>query len=165
MIVVVRILVAIILVVSAYGADAQSLPPGMTMHRLQAGELDSSGWTTASSTEGGLCVRLPMKFNDFSMAARDGSAAKAFTVGGKDPQGVKFSATRISYHRSGAAAKIVADLENGEGFASRARSLERLSFRGYRTVYLSVSDGRSVLYQRAILVEPDLVTLIVEAPA
>src|SRR5690349_16387402 len=62
---------SLMLIVPAFG---QNLPPGMTMHRLQAGEPDASGWLTAASTEGGFSVRLPLKFNDFTLLEPDPTA-------------------------------------------------------------------------------------------
>src|SRR4030095_4903909 len=82
-------------------AFAQATPPGMKMHRVQAGEPDASGWMIATSTEGGFSVRLPLKFNDFTLEESDAKAAtlRSFIVGTKSQEGIKFSATRIVYRK------------------------------------------------------------------
>src|SRR5262249_56600818 len=87
----------------AVSAIGQTLPPGMTMHRLQAGEPDASGWMLAASTEGGVSVRLPLKFNDLPNAQADSQSPTAlfFVVGDQSLEGVKFTAPPIVY-RNGA---------------------------------------------------------------
>jgi hypothetical protein len=47
-----RMALVVITLAAAQAAYGQQ-QPAMTMHRTQAGELDSSGWTAAHSTEGG----------------------------------------------------------------------------------------------------------------
>ena len=85
----------------AVPAFAQAVPPGMKMRRIQAGEPDASGWRVAASTEGEFSVRLPLKFNDFTIGEGDSKAPMlhTFTVGAKSQEGIKFTATRIVYRQ------------------------------------------------------------------
>ncbi|SRR6266511_2300358 len=140
--------------------------PEMTMHRIQAGELDATGWTTAQSTEGRFTVRLPLRFNDFTVAETDPNsvAAKTFAVGAKSAEGIKFSATRVTYRKPGAAANRFSQIENGEAFPTKPTSIKKIQHRGFKAVDVTLSNSSSVAYQRVLLVGPDIVTLIVEAP-
>lgn len=105
----------------ATAAFGQALPPGMTMHRVQAGEPDASGWMVAASTEGGFSVRLPLKFNDFTIAESDpkAPALRTYVVGTKSQEGIKFSATRIVYRNGAESAKrFFSRFEKGQDLGS-----------------------------------------------
>jgi hypothetical protein len=77
---------------------AQDLPPGMTMHRVQAGELDSAGWALARSTEGSFSISLPCKFNDYTFDAAKGNLPKQpmYMVGCQLPNGLRYAANRAT---------------------------------------------------------------------
>ena len=55
-----RSLLLVLLITGSHAAHGQ-YPRGVTMHRVEAGEMDSSGWATARSTDGGFTVRLPIR--------------------------------------------------------------------------------------------------------
>jgi hypothetical protein len=80
---------------------AQDKPPGLVMHRTQAGEQGADGWFLAQSTKGQFTLKLPVKFNDFSMgpmALTTGGVAESHSVGGTDQgTGAKFSMTCMRY--------------------------------------------------------------------
>ena len=86
-----RSLLLVLLIAGAHAALGQ-YPRGVTMHRVQAGEIDSSGWATARSTDGGFTVRLPFRFNDFTFEDPNPNSltAKIFTVGGKSAEAARF---------------------------------------------------------------------------
>jgi len=152
------------LIVPAFG---QNLPPGMTMHRLQAGEPDASGWLTAASTEGGFSVRLPLKFNDVTLLESDPKAPtlRTFTVGAKSQQGIKFSATRIVYRKGADSAKyFFSRFEKGQDLGSTPENVTPHSIGGRRTVNLTLKKASAVSYQRAVLLDSDLLLTIVESP-
>lgn len=148
-------------------AAAQKLPPGMTMHRIQAGEPDASGWVAAASSEGGFSVRMPLKFNDFTLQEPDPAAAalRTYTVGARSSEGIKFSATRIVY-RSGAesARRFFANFEQGQGLGAKPERVTPLSFAGRRAVDIVLRNGTTVAYERAVLLDADLVLLVLESP-
>jgi len=85
----------------------------MTMHRVQAGVLDSFGWTVANSTEGRFSVELPCRFNDFTLVK--GAADKLFVVGCKRADGGKFSTTRSMYRDGARAAQQYFDRTAKDG--------------------------------------------------
>jgi hypothetical protein len=62
----------------------------MVYHRLMAGQPDADGWYPATSTEGGFSVRLPAKFQDFTLPTIRGPM---YIVGAERPDGTGFSAT------------------------------------------------------------------------
>ena len=148
-------------------AGEPQLPPGMTMHRIQAGELDASGWTLAESTEGKFTVKFPFKFNDFTLAIDDSKspAKTTFTLGGKSLEGIKFSATRIVYRQGAKAAQeFFAKMERGEGLEAQKPSIEKIDFHGLPSVNTSYCSNEVCLWQRSLLIEADLITLIIESP-
>jgi hypothetical protein len=160
-----RMVLVVIALATAQAANGQQQPP-MTMHRTQAGELDSSGWTIARSTEGGFTVRLPLRFNDFTVADSnpDSPTGKMFIVGAKSAEGLKFTATRITYRKADGAATYFAKIGRGEGFQSKPQSIKALTVSGRKAVDLQLSTSSAVSYSRYVLLDSDLIVMTVEAP-
>jgi hypothetical protein len=136
--------------------------PTMTMHRVQAGEPDAAGSVLATSTEGGFSVRLPIKFNDFTVIDNDPAAAvaRSFTVGGVTPDGVKLSATRVVYREGASAERFFAKLTARGASGPRPAGGPSAT----RTVDLVDRSSSAVVYQRAVLAGETLILLAVEAP-
>lgn len=153
-----------ILMVPAIG---QTLPKGMTMHRVQAGEPDASGWMMAASTEGGFSVRLPLKFNDFTLVESDPKAPtlRTFTVGAKSREGIKLTATRIVYRKGAESAKhFFSRFEKGLDLGLTPERVKPLSIGERRAVDLTLKRKSDISYQRAVLLESDLLLMVVESP-
>jgi hypothetical protein len=151
----------------AISALAQSLPPGMKMHRLQAGEPDASGWMVAASTEGGFSVRLPIKFNDFTIAESDpkAPALRTFVVGTKSQEGIKFSATRIVYRKGAESAKyFFSRIEKGKDLGLTPERITPHRIGERQAVDFMLSRASDVSYQRVVMLESDLLMMIVESP-
>lgn len=142
-------------------ANAQtSLPPGLKMHKTQAGKLGPDGWTDARSTEGRFSIRLPILYNDLTVTESDPKAdvKLGHTVGGKTADGFKVSATRIIYRAKGLASK------NFEKFSKSAPNTKRLTYKGYEAVEFELSNSTSFSRQRAVLIGDEEIVLILEAP-
>ena len=137
------------------------------MHRKGAGQLDASGWTTAESTRGGFSVRLPIRFNDFTVAVSDPDSpvVRLHAVGGTSNEGIKFLAARTVYRDDDAAKLYFSRLENGEGFPSRPDSVESHVFQGRKSVDLVFEDNGSIGHTRFVLLEGAAILLSVEIPA
>lgn len=151
----------------AVPAFAQAVPPGMKMHRIQAGEPDASGWMVAASTEGEFSVRLPLKFNDFTIGEGDSKAPvlRTFTVGAKSQEGIKFTATRIVYRKGAEGAKeFFARFEKGQNLGSAPERVTPHRIGNRRAVDLLLRRASDVSYQRVVLLESDLLLMIVESP-
>lgn len=151
----------------AGAAFAQTLPAGMTMHRLQAGEPDATGWMLAKSTEGGFSVRLPLKFNDFTLAESNPKAAalRTFTVGARSQEGIKFTATRIVYRKGAESAKyFFSRFEKGQDPGATPQRVTPLDFRGRRAVDIVLARASDVSYQRVVLLDADLLLMVLESP-
>ena len=161
-----RSLLLVLLIAGAHAAPGQ-YPRGVTMHRVQAGEIDSSGWATARSTDGGFTVRLPIRFNDFTFEDPNPNSltAKTFTVGGTSAEGLKFSAVRVTYRKADTASARFAKIKRGEGFSTKPQSVKSLTVSGRKAVDIEVGDNSNGLHQRVVMVEQDLITLMIEAPA
>jgi len=152
---------------AASPALAQALPPGMTMHRVQAGEPDASGWILATSTEGGYAVRLPLKFNDFTVEESDprAPAERIYAVGARSQEGIKFTVSRIVYRKGAESARhFFARFAKGEGFDSAPERIAPRKVGGRPAVDLLVRKGQAVTYQRVVLLEMDLLLMAVESP-
>ena len=143
-----------------------TLPPGMTMHRFQAGEPDASGWMLATSTEGAFSVRMPIKFNDFTVDESDPNASvlRTFVVGATSQEKIKFVATRFVYRKGAEAAQFFfARAEKGEGLPG----LERVTPRQVgerRAVDHVLKRPSDVAYQRTLLLDTDLIMMIIDSP-
>ena len=158
-------LVSLLSTTLAISAIGQTLPPGMTMHRVQAGEPDTSGWMLASSTEGGFSVRLPLKFNDFTIAESDPKAptARLFVVGGKSEEGIKLTATRIVYRKGAESAKhFFSRFEKGLDLKPERITPQKVGERP--AVDIVLKRASDVGYQRAVLLDSDLILMIIESP-
>jgi len=161
------LLLALLSVGLTISAFAQAVPPGMKMHRIQAGEPDASGWMVAASTEGGFSVRFPIKFNDFTVVESDPKAPmlRAFAVGGKSQEGIKFSATRIVYRKGAESAMFFfSRFEKGQGLSSTPERITPLRIGERQAVDLVFRRASDVSYQRAVMLESDLLLMIVESP-
>lgn len=156
----------LILLLSAHPGAAQSLPNGMTMHRQSAGNLDSTGWTDAASTQGRFSVRMPLRFNDFMMRMPDTEAQleTLFGIGGKTVEGIKFVAQRFVYRKKDAASHFFARIQGGIGFNTKPNSLKSHSFQGHPAVDLQLNNERATGHMRYILMDDSLIYLIVEVP-
>jgi hypothetical protein len=148
-------------------AIAQALPPVMKMHRLKAGEPDASGWMVATSTEGGFSVRLPLKFNDFTLTESDPKAPvlRTYTVGTKSKEGIKFSATRFVYRKGAESANyFFSRFEKGQDLGSTPERITPHRFGQSRAVDLVLKRESDVSYQRVVILNSDLLLMIVESP-
>jgi hypothetical protein len=158
--------IALLLSVSLLAGEAAA--QDMKMHRKQAGEApDAAGWMLARSTEGRFSVRLPLKFNDFTVTESNpgAPAARTHVVGVRSSEKIALTATRIVYRKGAASAKeYFARFEKGEGFGAKPESIKPLKLGQLRAVDLVIKRGAEVSYQRAVLLDSDLLLMIVEAP-
>jgi hypothetical protein len=148
---------------SAWAADGGE----MKMHRKQAGEVDSTGWMLAASTQGRFSVRLPIKFNDFTVVeVPEAPAARTYTVGARSSEQIAFVATRIVYRKQRASAQeYFARFEKGLGQAATPVSVTPRRIGALRAVDLVFRGPTAVNYQRVVLLDSDLLMLSVESPA
>jgi hypothetical protein len=161
-----RLPASLLAALCATAAFAQALPPGMTMHRVQAGEPDAAGWMAAASTEGRFSVRLPLKFNDFTVAESDPKAPvlRTHVVGSRSQEGIKFSASRLVYRRGAESAQhFFARFEKGQ-LGTKPERVTPLQVAGKRAVDVVLKSAATVAYQRVVLLDADLLLLVIEAP-
>jgi hypothetical protein len=154
------------LALGANAADSGELK----MHRQQAGEpdpSDKSGWMLAASTQGRFSVRLPLKFNDFTVTeVPEAPALRTHTVGTRSSEKISFLATRIVYRKGAAAAKAYfARFEKGEGQTAKPVSVAPRQVGALRAVDLVFKGPGAVSYQRVVLLDNDLLMLSVESPS
>jgi hypothetical protein len=157
----IALLFSLCLMAGAAGADE------MKMHRKQAGEPDKSGWMLAKSTEGRFSVRLPLKFNDFTVTEADPNApaARTYTVGARSSERIAVVATRIAYRKGAAAAKeYFARFEKGQGLGAAPESVTPRRVGALRAMDLVLKRPTDVIYQRVVLLDADLLLMSVEAP-
>ena len=137
------------------------------MHRKQAGEPDKSGWMLAASTEGRFSVRLPLKFNDFTVieGKPDAPVARTHTVGARSSEKITLQATRIEYRKGAAAAKeYFAGFEKGQSQQGVTPKVTPAKVGGQRAVDLELRKGNDVAWQRVVLLDKDLLMLTVDSP-
>jgi hypothetical protein len=151
---------------AAWAADTGE----MKMHRQQAGApdpSDKSGWMLAASTQGRFSVRLPLKFNDFTVTeVPEAPALRTHTVGTRSSEKISFVATRIVYRKGAAAAKAYfARFEKGQGQTAKPVSVAPRQVGALRAVDLVFKGPGAVSYQRVVLLDTDLLMLSVESPS
>lgn len=144
---------------------AQSLSQDMTVHRIQAGLLDASGWAKAESTDGAFAVKMPCTFNDFSLdqSSANTPMIKSYTVGCLRPDKRKFSATRIRY-RNGAkdARSFFEKYAKGEGWPGA--HISRSTYKGMPVVDVVLENKAQCGFLRYVLAHEDSLLLVTEAP-
>jgi hypothetical protein len=159
----------LLLLLLALGANAADTGE-MKMHRQQAGQpdpSDKSGWLLAASTQGRFSVRLPLKFNDFTVTeVPEAPALRTHTVGTRSSEKISFVATRIVYRKGAAAAKqYFARFEKGQGQTAKPVSVAPRQVGALRAVDLVFKGPGAVSYQRVVLLDTDLLMLTVESPS
>ncbi len=158
-----RLSFLLVLLLVASLAGAQNLPPGMTMHRAQAGGLDASGWTRAASTKGNYSVRVPCLFNDFTVEDLDPSskAKQLDTVGCLRDDRKKFSVTRFQYKHPEADA--MAFFEKGKkDFRRPGQQIISSTIRGAPAFDVAVADSSRCGFIRMIHIFPENYLLVAE---
>jgi len=64
------------------------LPENVDLDRTQAGILDSTGWTVAVASKGGFEVKLPFKFEEWSVLVPEYNQL-VFSIGGTTKEGIR----------------------------------------------------------------------------
>jgi len=141
----------------------QAVPAGMTVHRVRAGALDASGWSTATSTRGNFVVRLPCLFNDFSLQGSE-TVVATDTVGCRREDQQKYSATRVKYQQGAAAARKRFDDMSGPRRLEGETARRRLMFNGFPAIEVDFRSSTQCGTTRSVLVGADLLLLTAEGP-
>jgi hypothetical protein len=136
------------------------------MHRSGTGQLDSTGWTDAKSTEGKFSVRLPVPFDDFTVKNSDEGlqAGRFFVIGTATPEGVKLSVIRASYDNPDAAEHYFKNWQKGGVLRGKQEDHSVTNYRDFDAIEISASDDSSIVYARTILVKRDLLLQTIESP-
>jgi hypothetical protein len=136
------------------------------MHRSGAGQLDSTGWTDAKSTEGRFSVRLPVPFDDFTVKNSDEGpqAGQFFVIGAATPEGVRLSVTRASYDNPDSAEHYFRNWQTGAALRGKQEDHRVTKYQGFDAVEISASDDSSIVYARTILVKRNLLLQTMESP-
>ena len=160
-----RILLGLVILSFSCLAQAQNLT-GKVMHRSGAGQLDSTGWTDAKSTEGKFSVRLPGPFDDFTVKNSDEAlqAGQFFVIGTVTPEGVRLSVTRASYDNPDASEHYFRNWQTGGALRGKHEDHRVTKYLGFDAVEISASDDSSIVYARTILVKQNLLLQTIESP-
>jgi len=149
--------VGLLLTTLVFGAPPKKLPEGMQLLRVHAGEPDVAGWVAATSTGGCFSVKLPTKFNDiaFTDPSPTSSVVKIFTIGGKTPGGAKYSATRMVYRDKATSHAL---------FEKNLQANKAITIGGNKAYEMKNASSTSAAIAHIILLDPDQLMMIVEAP-
>ena len=158
-------LAPIALIYAVGTAHSQTLPPGMTMHRLQAGVPDESGWVLAKSTQGAFSVRMPCTFNDFNLDDLTGqeNVSRSYVVGCKRPDGEKYSVTRIEYRGGAEMARRFFE-KNKRASAFPGAKKNALTVKDSPALDITISEPKRCGTLRFLLVGPTTILMAAEAP-
>lgn len=134
----------------------------LKMHRSSAGTPGPDGWLEATSTAGNFSVRLPCRFNDFTLTPGAGDVVQGDALG-CGSQGIKFAATRLRYRDAALASKFF------EGFAQPGMlpgaTLERSPHRDRPAITRQFDNDGECGLMRIVRGSVDNVVMTVEAPA
>lgn len=138
--------------------------PKQTMHRIQAGTPDATGWIRAESTQGRFSASFPIPFNDFTVEEADPAApaARMDVLGCKSSEGIKFSVTRVTYRKPGQAEGFFRTFQSGAALPGGVVS--PLRHGGLEAVEVSLSSGPTEARQRIVRQGETLFLCIVEWP-
>lgn len=142
----------------------QKLPPGMTMHRQQAGALDSSGWALAESTRGKFSVKLPCAFNDFTIDDTSGAdVTHTHTVGCLTPGREKYSATKVQYRVDSMAKGYFEKNASPGAFAGAKKT--RTTVEGLPAIDFALPERDRCAAMRFVLAGPAIIMMVAESAA
>ena len=160
-----RILLGLVVLSFSSVANAQN-QAGTVMHRSGAGQVDSTGWTDAKSTEGKFSVRLPAPFDDFTVKNSDEAlqAGRFFVIGAITSEGVRLSATRASYDNPDSAEHYFRNWQRGGLLRGKQEYHRVTKYQSFDAVEICASDDSSIVYARTILVKRNLLLQTVESP-
>jgi len=145
------------------------LPDEVTMHRSQAGVFEEDGWTQAVASKGNFEVKVPFKFEDWSVFIPEYEQF-VHSIGGTNNKGVRLLVSEFP------------NFDNLSEFTSKAMSkslladVDKVRFRSVRSKEMDITQARFKLESggasadtryvvvRYIVVENTLFTLTVEAP-
>ena len=146
------------------GAYAQTETPKVTMHRQAAGELDDSGWTTATSTKGGYSVKLPSKFNDFTVLHENPQSLvdQAHVLSATMLQRIRFTTTRVHFHNGLSTAREQFEKLKSPKGKSPYKNLKAMKLNNHEAIEGEIETKQGSLMQRTVLLDEDLFTMIVE---
>lgn len=137
-------------------AISQSIPPGITLHRTNAGKLDASGWTVATSAGGNFTVLLPCLYQDYSATEHDQRypVTEVYTLGCKY-HGLTILASRLSYREASDAPHL---------FSVQAQHSTVIKFRGNKAIKKAMSSASSCGAGLIVLDSPYMFVLSVDGP-
>jgi hypothetical protein len=149
--------------VPAAVAQQGMVPPGATVHRTNAGELDATGWTIASSTEGEFEIKVRAKYTDFTVVEQKANQppTTSFGVGAVSHEGVRFFATRIRYPE-GMAQLHIEQMDRPP--RSEGLSVTPIVFKGWQGRDVLARNPVITTRMRMFVVGQDLVVLSVQLP-
>jgi hypothetical protein len=140
-------------------------PSGMTVHRLLAGDLDATGASMAASTHGDFSVRMPCRFNDFSMKGQDSEPVLEIeALGCRRADQRKYSASRFKYRTGATAARKYFDAMSGPRRLEGETVRRRLMFNGFPALQVDFQSASRCGAMRSVLIGSDLLTLTAEGP-
>lgn len=143
---------------------AQTGNPKITMHRQSAGELDDNGWTAATSTMGGYSVKLPSKFNDFTVLHENPKSLvdQAHVLSATMVQRIRFTTTRVHFRNGAATARTQFEKLKAPTGKSPYKSLKSMKLNNYEAIEGEIETKQGSLMQRTVLLDEDLFTMLVE---
>jgi hypothetical protein len=135
-----------------------------TMHRIEAGRLDASGWTDARSTRGAFSIRMPCLYNEASLPSSEPEiTTTAQTVACERADGSNFMVVRGGY--TGGAASAQEYFDRGRTQSPFATSTQTLtSFAGRPAIEIVARPDGKCLWSRIVRDGPENIVLVVVAP-
>jgi hypothetical protein len=137
----------------------------MTVHRTQAGALDATGSSLATSTHGDFSVRMPCLFNDFSLQGKDPEPVLGIeALGCRRADQRKYSASRFKYRAGASSARKYFDEVSGPRRLEGETTRRRLMFDGFPAIQVDFQSSSRCGAMRSVLIGTDLLTLTAEGP-
>jgi len=133
-------------------AQSSQHKPQMIMHRVDDTTKDASGWYYAKSTEGNFSVSLPARFNDFTIQEASKKAkrkAKMYVVGGYNPDGIQFSATKMPMADGESLESLVKDMTTSTAPLGPASDMKKEKYQNHNSISVTStkdSTGRFTKY-------------------
>jgi hypothetical protein len=146
---------------------ALAAPPTTEIHRKSVDALDRAGWQPAESTKGHFSVRVPVRFNDFTIHAADENIGETVVhvIGGRSDEGVRFTVTETPFTprmKNPDIGELATGFGNTPG--TKVSDIAQDSKDGAERVSFLVTGPASSAYMQVIKTDTALYSLTLEFP-
>lgn len=140
------------------------LPPGMTMHRENAGSAGPDGWYLGESTQGRFSVETPAPFDDYTLETEAGPGNKVvvYGIGATVDDSLSFT-VKEEIPAPGVSQRTLAEVEENERPFLRGPA-RRFNLDGFEGIEFETRNSPNGRYTRYLRLQNSSITMTLEFP-